>query len=188
MEQPFARARVALSLLVALVVASGCGGGNAPSTPTSPGTSAGGTGSPSSGSLLPASATELPEFTPAQFQRLLEELEGTVVVVNVWASWCGPCRLDAALLGTMARKYAGDVQFLGVDIQDQRAPARAFIEEFDWPYPSVFDPPGAIRDDLGFVGQPVTVFFDQAGHPISVHSGALTLQDIEPQLQAMLEV
>lgn len=142
-------------------------------------------GSPS---LLPATPVELPEFDLARFELLLEELKGTPVLVNVWASWCGPCREEAPVLASAARDFEGRVQFLGVDIQDQLAPARAFIEEFVWPYPSVFDPPGAIRDGLGFVGQPVTVLYDRSGERVFVHSGAITSAVLREQLSQVLQV
>src|SRR5438105_4697962 len=79
-----------------------------------------------SGSLLPPSPTALPSFTPAAFGQLLAQLHGTPVVVNIWASWCGPCKQEAPVLAAAARTYRGKVQFLGVDIQDQRPAARTF--------------------------------------------------------------
>lgn len=71
----------------------------------------------------------------------------------------------------MAREFRGTVQFLGVDILDHLEPARAFIRKYGWPYPSVFDPTGAIRDDLGFVGQPITIVYDASGKQAYSWSG-----------------
>jgi cytochrome c biogenesis protein CcmG, thiol:disulfide interchange protein DsbE len=141
----------------------------------------------SQGSLLPADHLALPDFSPAQFQQLLEELRGTPVVVNVWGSWCPPCRTEAPELAAVSKTYQGRVQFVGVDILDQREPARAFIEEFGWPYPSVFDPEGDIRDALGYVGQPVTVLYDEAGDSVFVWSGAISEDILVEELDRVVE-
>jgi thiol-disulfide isomerase/thioredoxin len=129
--------------------------------------------SPTKGVTLPPSPTALPEFTPAQFRALLRQLKGKPVVVNIWASWCGPCTAEAPGLAREARALQGKAQFLGVDIVDHIPPARAFIRKYGWTYPSVFDPTGAIRDDLGFIGQPITVVFDAAGNQAFTWSGAI---------------
>ena len=68
-------------------------------------------------------------------ERRLPSLEGTPMVVNFWASWCVPCRQEAPVLNAAAREYAGRVQFIGVDIQDSNAAARAFQAEVQAPYP-----------------------------------------------------
>ena len=104
-----------------------------------------------------------PEFTLADYQHALGELRGTPVVVNVWASWCGPCREEAPLLAAAHRTYGDRVRFLGVDVLDESDSARAFMHRYGWSYPSVYDPTGAIRDGLGLLGQPVTLFYDAAG-------------------------
>jgi thiol-disulfide isomerase/thioredoxin len=133
-------------------------------------------------SLLPSSPTALPEFDPARFQELLSQLRGKPVVVNIWASWCGPCIVEAPGLARAARDYQGRVQFLGVDVLDQRAAAQAFIRKYGWTYPSVFDPTGAIRNDLGFVGQPVTVVFDSSGKRVFTGSGAVSESQLRKEL------
>jgi thiol-disulfide isomerase/thioredoxin len=158
------RALAAVSLAVGILVGGCTGGSSRP--PASPSAS-------SARSLLPATPDALPNFDLATFRQLLGQLEGKPVVVNVWASWCGPCTAEAPHLATVSRETAGQVQFLGVDIIDQRSPAMAFIHRYGWTYPSVFDPTGAIRDGLGFIGQPVTVVFDASGKQVFQWSGAV---------------
>ena len=136
--------------------------------------------------VLPPSPTALPSFTPTQFERLLVSLRGKPVVVNIWASWCGPCLEEAPGLARVAREFQGKVQFLGVDILDHLAPARAFIRRFGWPYPSVFDRRGAIRDDLGFVGQPITVVYDASGMQVFTHSGAVGEADLREAVEGVV--
>jgi cytochrome c biogenesis protein CcmG, thiol:disulfide interchange protein DsbE len=126
------------------------------------------------GPLLPAQADELPEFGPAEYERLLAELEGTPVLVNIWASWCGPCREEAPLLAAAHTEFGDRVQFLCVDILDERGSAREFMREYGWSYPSVFDATGAIRDDLGILGQPATLFYDASGELVQTWTGPLS--------------
>ena len=151
------------------------------SSPSGPPTSAG-----ASGSLLPVSATALPEFDPARFHELLVQLRGKPVVVNVWASWCGPCAVEAAGLARVSLEYEGKVQFLGVDVLDQRNAAQAFIRKYGWTYPSVFDPNGAIRDDLGLLGQPVTVVFDSSGKQVFAWSGPVSESQLREELSGLV--
>lgn len=169
-----AAAAVALSLL-----ASACAGAG-------PGEEAPGGGDGGGGSLLPEDRLALPLFDFEKFERLLAELRGTPVVVNIWGSWCPPCRVEAPDLAELAREFEGRVQFLGVDILDSREAAREFILEFDWPYPSVFDPNGEIRDRLGYVGQPVTVVYDREGEISFEWTGATTAAQLRPEIEKVL--
>ena len=149
-------------------------------------TSSGSPAPPPSGSLLPTSPTALPVFDLASFQKLLTELHGKPVLVNVWASWCAPCTKEAPDLATLAREYRGRVQFIGVDIQDQSSSARAFVQRYGWTYPSVADPTGAVRDGLGFIGQPVTVIYDRTGKQAFLQAGALTASKVRTALDNLL--
>ena len=159
---------VALALAIALMGA-GCAQGGGPD------------GSPSGG-LLPRDRLALPEYGPSQFDALIRELRGTPVVVNFWGSWCPPCRDEAPELAQVARERRGAVQFLGVDFNDNRAAAREFIQEFDWRYPSIFDPDDEIRPSLGYIGQPVTVIYDRHGEIAFDWVGAISAQLLRREL------
>ena len=98
------------------------------------------------------------------FDERLADLRGIPVVVNVWASWCGPCRLEFPFFQTQATKRGSDVAFLGVDTEDSEDAANTFLEELPLPYPSYFDPDGDIADELDVgPGIPNTLFIGADG-------------------------
>jgi thiol-disulfide isomerase/thioredoxin len=140
----------------------------------------------SSGSLLPEDRLELPEYSLAQFEALIAELRGTPVVVNIWGSWCPPCIAEAPDLAEVSSEFQGRVQFVGVDILDQRQAARDFILRYDWQYPSVFDPTGAVRDGLGYVGQPVTVIYDREGRVAFEWNGVTTADMLRREIRKIV--
>ena len=108
-----------------------------------------------------------PEFTlPLLNGGRLEmaRLRGQPVVINFWASWCPPCRLEAGLLERAWRSYKDQgVMFVGVDIQDTEAEGLAYVEEFDITYPNGLDAEGTITVDYGVIGLPVTFFVNRDG-------------------------
>lgn len=136
--------------------------------------------------LLPTTTDALPDIDPAGFQTLLGQLRGTPVIVNVWGSWCAPCRDEGPELREAAARYGDRIQFLGVDILDERSSAAGFIAEMGWTYPSVFDPPGAVRDSLGFTGQPVTLFYDAGGGLVRERQGAIPPDELAAGIRALL--
>jgi len=138
-----------------------------------------------SGPLLPTDPYELPTFDLASYRALLAELRGTPVLVNVWGSWCPPCRDEAPLLAAAHAEYGDRVRFLGVDILDEREAARRFMREFGWTYPSVFDLPRAIPDGLGLLGQPVTLFYDASGELVDTWSGPIPEEALTERLEAI---
>ena len=90
--------------------------------------------------------------------------DGDVLVINVWANWCDPCRLEQPQLVRLADRYEGEgVRFLGINYQDDRDAAKAWIREFEVPYPSLFDPEGRSAATLGFPFLPDTYVVDPAG-------------------------
>ena len=90
--------------------------------------------------------------------------DGDVLVMNVWANWCDPCRREQPQLVRLADRYEGEgVRFLGINYQDDRHAAEAWVREFDVPYPSLFDPAGDSASDLGFPALPDTYVVDPGG-------------------------
>jgi len=129
---------------------------------------------------LPTTVNALPDVTYPQLRQLLTSLHGTPVVLNVWGSWCGPCREEGPRLAAAAKQHGSEVQFLGLDVKDSREPAQAFIEEMGWTYPSLFDPSpnGDVERELGFFAQPVTVFYDRTGKQVDQVSGPVSTADL----------
>lgn len=90
--------------------------------------------------------------------------DGDVLVINVWADWCAPCRREQPQLVRLANRYQDEgVRFLGINYQDDRDAARAWVREFEVPYPSLFDPSGRSAADLGFPALPDTYVVDPGG-------------------------
>ena len=86
---------------------------------------------------------------------------GKVVVVNFWASWCGPCRREQPGLERLWREYQDrGVQFIGVDFNDDRAAGLEYLQEFDVTYPSVSDPTGILAFRFGMLAPPTTFIVD----------------------------
>jgi thiol-disulfide isomerase/thioredoxin len=133
---------------------------------------------------LPDTVAALPNADADAFRALLDELRGTPVVVNLWASWCEPCKREAPMLSEAAAANPG-VQFLGVDTLDSREGAEAFIAEHGLPFPSLFDPDGSIRTDLGSFGLPVTAFFDAEGDLVAKVDGELSQETLDEHVAAI---
>jgi DsbE subfamily thiol:disulfide oxidoreductase len=90
--------------------------------------------------------------------------DGRVLVINVWADWCDPCRREQPQLVRLADRYDEDrVRFLGINYQDDRDAARAWVRTYGVPYPSLYDPWGRSAAELGFPALPDTYVVDREG-------------------------
>lgn len=136
----------------------------------------------------PVSQGLAPSFTLPLFdggQLSLEELRGKVVVINFWASWCGPCLDEAPILEQVWREYENrGVVFVGVDYVDTEPEARAYIKRFDITYPNGPDLGSKIAQAYRIRGVPETYFVNQDGRLAKNRIGPFSSQ---AELVAVLE-
>ena len=110
------------------------------------------------------------------------------VVLNVWASWCIPCRSEAPLLDVAANAFNTEVRFVGLNVSDTQDGARRFIAEFlaDAPIEHYADPRGAITAQLGGAGVPLTFFFNADGSLSELHFGVIDERTLALQLDELI--
>jgi thiol-disulfide isomerase/thioredoxin len=119
------------------------------------------------------------------------DLSGKVAVINFWGSWCAPCRVETPELQEVWADVQDDgVEFLGVDVKDQRQLARAFMSDVDADYPSLFDPRGEVA--LAFRGFPAnvvpsTILLDRDGRVAAVYTGAISGEDLRAALDVLVQ-
>lgn len=141
--------------------------------------------------LGPASSGEAPDFTLNTFDGdviRLSDLRGQVVVINIWASWCIPCRDEAPVLERLWREYRDrGVVFLGVDYADTEREALNFIAEFGLTYPNGPDLGTRIYTQYRARGVPETYFVDANGILRPPHIGPITEAQLRERLEALLK-
>lgn len=126
----------------------------------------------------PAPSLAGPDLTGRQWN--LEEHEGAVVLVSVWASWCGPCREEVPVLSAVDEQYDPDeLLVLGLIFRDNPDAARQFIEEEEPSFPSVVDADGTIAVDWGVSALPQSFVVDRNGTVVARHFGAVTQEWID---------
>ena len=125
----------------------------------------------------PPSASFLPGGRDA-FEARIEKERGKPVVVNKWASWCGPCRLEFPFFREQAEKRKGEVLFIGVNSNDNRGDAEEFLKEEPVPYKHFEDPRLEIAAVFNAVQAfPSTAFYDSKGELAFVHQGGYASED-----------
>lgn len=127
------------------------------------------------------------EFTTFEGETIsLESLRGKGVVLNFWASWCDPCRDEAALLeSTWQREKDNGIMFIGLDYFDQEPAAKAYLAEFNITYPNGPDLQSKAARRYAIKGVPETFFIDPEGKVAKVVIGPITGQ---AQMDAYLEL
>ena len=122
---------------------------------------------------LEAEAGQLLDGGPDAFRARLAELRGHPVVVNQWASWCGPCRFEFPFFRDQAEKLNGRVAFVGVNSQDNRSDASDFLKELPVPFPHFYDRDASVaRVFRGGRSWPTTAFYNARGELVFTHQGA----------------
>jgi cytochrome c biogenesis protein CcmG/thiol:disulfide interchange protein DsbE len=120
-------------------------------------------------------------------QSSLADMRGKIVVLNFWASWCTPCRMEADLLENAWQKYRDQgVIFLGVAYADAEPKSLAFLDEFDISYPNAPDLRSAISADYEITGVPETFFIDREGTITYVQIVPLDKVTLESTIEQLL--
>lgn len=138
----------------------------------------------------PREAGKAPDFTLTGYDGrrvTLSQLRGKVVIINFWASWCPPCREEAAYLEQTWRKYRDrGVVFIGVDWVDTEKEALAYIKEFDITYVNGPDIGTRVADAYRIRGVPETFYVDKMGVLQGVHIGPLKAPILDDKIDELL--
>ena len=134
-----------------------------------------------------APVTELPVLGSEETGSLAD-YRGKWVLVNVWASWCDPCRDEAPELERFYRENRGDgFEVLGIDTQDDRGSAQEFVEEYDLTYPQLHDGSGDYAKELKTTGVPENFLIDPEGKVAVAIRGPVTAEMLDQQIAPRLE-
>ena len=133
-----------------------------------------------------------PDFTLERLDQqgdlTLSSLRGKAVVLNVWASWCIPCKDEAPFLEQVwQQKRKRDVVVVGLDAKDFRADARRFMKRFGLTFPIVYDGPGDSLGGYGVTGFPETFVIDREGKVVQAFAGAINAKEDRVRLRAAIE-
>jgi thiol-disulfide isomerase/thioredoxin len=125
--------------------------------------------------LAVTSSAPAPDFrlkTSDGKQFSMTEHKGEVVMINFWASWCGPCRQEMPLLDSIYKKY-GKLGFtlVGVNVEPDQAAADAWLKKTPVSFPILYDPDSKVSKLYGVQGMPNTVFVDRKGQVRKIHRG-----------------
>jgi peroxiredoxin len=120
----------------------------------------------------------------------LEDFVGQVVLVNFWATWCAPCRLEMPLLQDHFERYMEDEFIvLAINLQESEAQVADFVEEFSLTFPVLIDSDGAVSQEYRIRGYPSTIVIDREGNISAIHIGIITeAQLVEYLTEAGLSV
>ncbi len=127
----------------------------------------------------------LPVTNATEFEQLLADSQSPMVV-NLWASWCIPCRSEAPLLTEAHRQLGNDVRFIGVATQDNQVDAEAFVAEFSMTFENYFDRNGEVKSWIGSLGLPTTFFVAPGGEVVSTVFGIIDERSLALEIDELL--
>ena len=131
------------------------------------------------------SIPDLPTVEVAEFRQMLAASDKPVVV-NVWASWCLPCREEAPVFTAAHEQFGDRVSFIGLNFNDNQTAAKEFLAEFDLPFPHYFDQTGALLAEYGGIGVPRTYFFAAGGEQQATHNGIVDEETLTRRIEELL--
>jgi thiol-disulfide isomerase/thioredoxin len=172
------RLAVAAVAATLVLVLAACGSGGDNGSGDAPDYDSALQGSPPKLAALHDQSGQLLSGGQPAFEKRIRELRGYPIVVNKWASWCGPCRSEFPFFQSQSAKHGTKVAFLGVDANDGEDSAKQFLSELPIPYPSYVDPDQEIAKSIeAEVAFPSTAFYDKTGKRVFVRSGTYASED-----------
>ncbi len=109
-------------------------------------------------------------------------------VINLWATWCTPCRAELPAFNTVAMAAGDSLEFLGVNVAEDAGKASTLIEELGLTFPQAVDPDGDLSAELEVVGLPSTVFATPDGEVVEIHTGPLSEEDLVRRIAELFDV
>ena len=126
-----------------------------------------------------AGATPLLRAAVRRGEVTVSDLRGRPTVVNVFASWCVPCRDEAPLFSAAAARYAGRVQFVGLDYKDFVSDGQRFLDRYGSSFVALHDVGGSVGDRWGVTGVPETYVLDSRGRLVAHAPGAVGRNELQ---------
>ena len=131
-----------------------------------------------------------PDFTVATLEEepiSLSDFRGKIVLVNDFATWCGPCQAETPSLVDVYNAEGDDVVFIGLNLQESESKVAEFKDQYNIPYPLALDPDGKVSELYRPVGLPTSWFIDSEGVVRYVHAGPMTTAMLQETLDAIRE-
>lgn len=114
-----------------------------------------------------------------------EQLKGRPMVINFWASWCGPCKMEHPVLEWGAREFGQQAQFMGIVFEDTEDNARQFLSQMGASFPQLIDQNSGVAVAYGVAGVPETYFIDAQGIILGKHVGPIDPQSLAEWVQKL---
>lgn len=134
-----------------------------------------------------------PDFTVVDYngkQTKLSDKKGKPVVVNFWASWCGPCKSEFPAFEDVYNKYGNDVEFMMINLtdgyQETISSAKSFIDEQNYTFPVYYDTTMSASNAYGVFSIPKTLFIDKNGNIVQNRTGTISQDTLEQNIESLL--